>query len=425
MRNVAFNINLPGSARVWMDGITDLDPDGEKVRYGAIMVGDGRLKMTLPDCSVIEKTGFNCRVTVSGYKDVTFRIPVPPVGNTEGAALGVPFINMEPSVLPFPQGAVRRAPLAPFPPGEYDRDLWFTPPTAAEKRYWRANFGCVEIPNLPWIPGMEEQNYNRVLTGFYGRYAPAWRDVIGKEHVKHGFTHFLRWVQDELLGAGVSIQAYVDQCKELKDNGMTYVAHSFLSKTFAPQSPGSQYCHEQFDALIDALQKANVLDLYTVGFELNAFTNDPASNDACIDYFAVERGLTEANGVPGYVHFFPGYTWQGTGARDRRTWWDMRRFKLTGLLYQSDPAWDIRMAQDRYKDTTDNAGEGFVGTDSGFGHEFDFVALETQLQRTFGNRADLNEDDLDQMGFLSCCTHGGVPVMGYGCGARRPDGSYL
>ncbi len=83
------------------------------------------------------------------------------------------------------------------------------------------------------------------------------------------------------------------------------------------------------------------------------------------------------------------------------------------------------MMQDRIRDTTDNSGEGFVGTDSGFGHPYDLVALEPELERAFGDNADLDENNLDQCGYVLLCAVGGVPVMGFGCGGRRPDGSYL
>ena len=330
---------------------------------------------------------------------------------------------------PFPAGIVPRGPLPPMPPVSADGPPytapWFPPPAVADKLFWRCNFGCVTIPGLPWIEGMEGKNYDRVLTGFFGRYPVEWQEIIARTYYERGYTHFLRWVQDELIGSGVSVQAYVDQCKRVKDAGVAYVTHSFLSKTYAPVGCGSDYCHQQFDAVIDALLAADCLDAYTVGFEMNFFTNDPVSNDACIDYFTVERGLTEATGHPAYVHFTSGYTWQGTGARDRRSWWDLRRHKLTGLLYQCDPAWSSRMMQDRIRDTTDNAGQGFPGTDSGFGHEFQLVALEPNLQSSFGDNATLDEDDLDQTGYVLSCTPGQVPVMGFGCGGRQPSGAYL
>jgi hypothetical protein len=364
--------------------------------------------------------GGTLTIWAAGAAPFSVNCNVPALGTTEG-----PSLDLKAGTAPFPQGVVNRGPLPAFPPGSYDRDLWFQPPATADVRYWRCNFGGVTIPGLPWVDGMEDANYDRVLTGFFGRYTTDWQQVIIRTYRERGYTHFLRWVQDEMHVPGFSIAKYVSECQAIKAGGVPFIAHSFLSKTFSPQNPGSAYCHQQFDALIDALLAAGCLDCYTVGFELNAFTNDPASNDACIDYFTVERGLTEATGHPGYVHFYPGYTWQGTGARDRRSWWDLRRGKLTGLLYQSDPAWGVRDAQDRYKDTTDNPDEGFVGTDSGFGHPFDFVPLETQLERAFGDHADLDENDLDLMGYLSLCTTGGVPCMGFGCGCRRPDGSYV
>lgn len=326
----------------------------------------------------------------------------------------------------FPNGVVNRAPLAPFPqPINYDDTLWFPPPPVANQRYVRANFGCVTIPGLPWVPGMESKNFDRLLTGFYGRYDEDWQQTIATTYYERGYTHFMRWVQDELVGNGTTVDQYIEQCLRLKRAGVAYILHAFLSKDYSPLNPDSQFCHEEFDWLIDELRAHELLDGGIVGFEMNLFMQTAESIQACIDYFCVEQGMTEASGCPMYVHFQSEYTWPGIGAPDRRQWWNLWRYKLTGLCYQNNPSWEIKDAQDRYKDTTDNPGEGFVGTDSGFGHPFDFVAFETQLEEAFGDNASLDENDLDQFGYLSLCTAGGVPVMGFGNGARRPDGSYV
>lgn len=329
------------------------------------------------------------------------------------------------SFAPFPAGIVPRGPLPPFPrPENYDTNLWFAPPANADKRYFRCNFGCVTIPGLPWVPGMESQNFDRLLTGFFGRYDATWQNTIIETYRGRGYTHFLRWVQDEQNYPGYSIEKYVAECLEIKAGGIPFIAHSFLSKTYSPMFPDVNYCRQTFGPLIQALKDADCLDLCIVGFELNLFVGAGQPINDIIDYFTQECGLNEANGCPAYVHFTSEVTWWGQDGSNRSVWWDLQRGKLTGLLYQNDPAWPIWLAQQHYRDSTD-VSAGFPGRDSGFGHDFDFVCLETQLERAFGDHADLDENDLDLFGYLSLCTNGKLPVMGFGNGARRPDGSYL
>jgi hypothetical protein len=390
----------------------------------------GRCALELPDAPFQDGPyGANLTVLASGFQKWQGRITLPPYGQS---AEGISIELKASGALPFPQGVVNRGPLPqPFPSsiveGDYYTALRAEPPAGADKRFWRCDFGCVTIPGLPWVEGMEGANYDRVLTGFLGRYTPDWQNKIIAQHTRNGYTHFMRWVSDELLGpAQVSVAAYVDQCKRIKDRGIPYIAHSFLSKTFVTL-PDLNYMRNTFGPVIDALLKADMLDIAIIGFELTLITNGSTNQFDLIDYFTVERGLNEGNGIPAYTHEITGYTWPGPvgGIRDRAQWWNAQRGKLTGLLYQCTPNMPLRETQDRIRDTTDNAGEGFVGRDSGFGHDFDFVACETRLSRAFGDNADLNEDDLNTVGWLTLCTPGALPVMGFGCGARRPDGSYL
>lgn len=368
--------------------------------------------------------GGTCYVQGSGAALLAVPMDVPPTSADGIEWLGQP-LELKAGTSPFPQGVVNRGPLPPFPPQPptYNSQLWFAPPADAQKRYWRCNFGCVTIPGLPWVPGMEDQNFDRVLTGFFGRYDPAWQSTIVTTYRERGYTQFVRWVQDEQSVPGYSIQKYVDECKQLKNGGVPFIAHSFLSKEYAPYNPALDYLRDTFGPLIDALQAAECLDICLPGFELDLVSGGSLFD--LIDYFTVERGLTEAADCPSYLHLISAYTWPGVGAPDRRQWWDRQYRKLTGLCYQNDPIWAIATAQDVYQYTTNDPREGFVGTDSGFGHPFDFVPLETRLALAFGDNAIFDENDLDQFGYLSLCTPGDLPGMGFGCGARRPDGVYL
>jgi len=67
------------------------------------------------------------------------------------------------------------------------------------------------------------------------------------------------------------------------------------------------------------------------------------------------------------------------------------------------------------------AGHNGYPADSGFGHPFDVVAWELIASLQFDNDHP-NEDDGDLRGYEAICTGGPIPVMGFGNGARRPDG---
>lgn len=429
MRQLNQHTITGGITDLWVDVYDDADPPN-KVPATTAKAPDGTWLVLFDNGAVTPPgNGLNVRYGASGYLVTMVRQPMP----ADDSQVEANAVEMQAgsSTSFFPQGVVSRGPLPPFPStrveGDYYTVLRSEPPSVASKRFWRCDFGGVTLPGLPWVEGMEGRNFDRVLTGFFGRYSAEWQDRIIAQHVRNGYTHFLRWTQDDLLGpAQVSPDAYVDQCKRIKDGGVPYIAHSFLSKTYITL-PDLNYMRNMFGPVIDALLKADMLDICIVGFELTLITNGSTNQFDLIDYFTVERGLNEGNGIPAYTHEISGYTWPGPvgGVPDRAHWWNAQRGKLTGLLYQCTPNMPLRETQDRIRDTTDNAGQGFVGRDSGFGHDFDLVALETRLARAFGDNADLNEEDLNTVGWLTLCTPGALPVMGFGCGARRPSGEYL
>lgn len=386
------------------------------------------------DTLVVEVGGGLLSASKEGFSIWSVRVNVPPPGVVEELGLHSDPLNavieIKAGTNPFPSGVVKRDPLPSFPPNVldpstvFDSTLLIQPPPLADKKYWRCNFGGRILPGIGPVDGSSPLRPDEVLTGFLGRYPVDKQKVIIADSRACGITHMLRWVQDEQSVLGFSIQKYVDECKRVKDGGVPFIAHSFLSKVYSPRNPDRKYLRDTFGALIEACLKANVLDINIIGFELTEVSTGDLFD--LIDYFCTEMGLNEGNGIDAYVHHISGYTWPGVGFPDRRQWWQAACGLLTGLLYQCDPSWPISEAQGRYRDTTDNAGEGFPGLVT-FGHAPIFVVLETLLEREFNTPtgAEPDGDYLEMFGYLSLCTRGQVPVSGFGCGARRPDGTYL
>jgi hypothetical protein len=130
-----------------------------------------------------------------------------------------------------------------------------------------------------------------------------------------------------------------------------------------------------------------------------------------------------------YVHFQQGYaSWQGYGPNGEElpfgAYWDRNVGKLTGVLHQRDLGWSDEEYQGRILDVLERfAGKWPCPTDSGFGHPFDFVALEINSEPQYQGRE--SEADGDRLGRVAMATpavesvvpgFGLVKVMGSGNG---------
>jgi hypothetical protein len=156
-----------------------------------------------------------------------------------------------------------------------------------------------------------------------------------------------------------------------------------------------------------------------VGWELNLF-NSPAHLQQVIDHVAARLPLSDERAL--YIHFSPHYaSWQpdrpgGSGA----DFWPLQVGKLTGLLYQCNPSWSVGMMQARVNDVLVRLkAHGLWGLPT----DFDVVPWETIATEQFENRAD--EDRGDLVGYELLCTPGPIAPMGFGNGARFPDGSVI
>lgn len=317
--------------------------------------------------------------------------------------------------------AEARAPLPPDPPGTYDHLLTQTVPPSPDLRWMRANVFDMVVPGLPFVYQGSSEHPERALTPFIDRYSDVDQQRMLDQYARRGYTHFWRWLPDSRQAGGIdshgqSLAAYVATSVKIHQAGF-YVCHSLISKTWDPRDADGAYYQTVLDPWLDALIAADAIQCATVGFELDLFNEPGRKLQSIIDYVTAKL---VPHGIPVYVHFSPEKTWWGAAdfLPNRFAWWDHQSGKLTGLLYQFDPAWTIAEAQARMADTL----RQFANTDSGFGHPFDDVAFETKAAIAFS--ADQpDEDQIDLFDSLLLDTQGGVAPYGFGNGARRLDGS--
>jgi hypothetical protein len=147
-----------------------------------------------------------------------------------------------------------------------------------------------------------------------------------------------------------------------------------------------------------------------------------------IDHDAARIGMSALIAL----HFFPHYiSWQ-LPTESPTDFWQQNVGKVDSVLYQAEPFWSAGMMSARINDALDRlapAGVWGLG-DSGRGHPFDVVGWELIATQQYGNGLDGNgnvadEDHGNLKGFEVLCTPGRMAVMGFGNGARYPNGSPL
>jgi hypothetical protein len=330
----------------------------------------------------------------------------------------------DPVPTPMPP-AVARGPLPPFDRATTDPDtgaplpvhtrLTQSIPASGTRRWWRGNAWGVTVPGLPAVPGgATGPAQNRVLTWFLDRWTPEWQDRILRAHAERGYDRFVLSWPDSRDGAGQSLDQYVETTRRVAAAGLLPV-HMLLSKVFDGVNPDPS----RLDPVIDALLAEDLIPLTSVGWELNLF-NSPEHLQRVIDH--VDQRLADRSRNLLYVHFAPHYaSWQpdrpgGNGGE----FWRPNIGKLTGLLYQCNPSWSVGMMQARINDVLVRLNAGGLW---GLPVDFDVVVWETIATLQFENQAD--EDRGDLVGYETLCAQGPLPVMGFGNGARYPDGRVI
>jgi hypothetical protein len=160
-----------------------------------------------------------------------------------------------------------------------------------------------------------------------------------------------------------------------------------------------------------------VVPRHCVGWELSLWLS-PRQVQQLIDWLAPQ--ILPWGGKL-YVHFQQGYfafSVEVNGTSVTADFWNANVGKLTGVLHQRDLSWDPDMYQARIVDCLQRFAGGFgFPTDSGFGHPFDFIALEITAQPQFNG--EMSESSGQAWGRTALTTppSGGVKVMGSGNGS--------
>lgn len=277
-------------------------------------------------------------------------------------------------------------------------------------REYHGNMCGVRVPGLPPIPG-GANDPSLVLSWFIDRYDAAQRQAIYAAWKSRGIVDVLvSWPDSRDFGRSPS--QFVETCAELVDNG--FLPCVFLcSKVYDPAD--TQGILNNCVHVLEKLIASGVAPRVCVGWELSLWLS-PTQVQELID--ALAPFCVPAD-VKLYVHFQQGYFafQQDHPGSTTAEFWNQQVGKLTGVLHQRDLNWDQAEYQARIVDCLERfaGGFGFV-SDSGFGHPFDFVALEITAQPAYDGQ--MSEPDQNAWGRVALTTPAvrGVRVMGSGNG---------
>jgi len=282
-------------------------------------------------------------------------------------------------------------------------------PVVAPREY-RGNLCGVRVPGLPPVAGGADPTL--VLSWFYDRYRPADRAAIRAVWAARGVVDILvSWPDSQAIGQSPS--QFVATCQEL-------VAAGFLPCVFLSAKPTSSAdIRDLPGTLANILQvlplliAAGCAPRICIGWELSLWLS-PADVQELIDVLAP---LCLPTGRKVYVHFQQGYFAYQPNGGVTADFWNANVGKLTGVLHQRDLSWDMAMYQARITDCLErfSGRDGFV-VDSGFGHPFDFIALEVTAQLQFDGELSEAEGNAWGQTALTTPAVSGVSVMGSGNG---------
>lgn len=273
----------------------------------------------------------------------------------------------------------------------------------------------IRVPGLPPIPG-GGSDPSLMLSWLYDRYGDGDRAQIRQAMHDRGLTHWLlSWPDSAVFGR--SPEDFLSTCRELiRDDFYPCV---MLSSKDCPQLYGWHDVPRILSHISTVLPLLiGVVPMFCVGWELSIWLT-PHEVQTLIDVLA-PIWLTQP-GTMGYVHFQEGYfAFQEPGGVTA-DFWKANVGKLHGVLHQRDLSWDKPMYQARIVDCLQRfAGQFNFPTDSGFGHPFDFVALEITAMNQFNQ--GMSEAEGNGWGQTAVTTHpvggplGVVQVMGGGNG---------
>jgi hypothetical protein len=233
----------------------------------------------------------------------------------------------------------------------------------------------IYVDGLPPVPG-GASNPALVLSWFLDRYDSADQARIKARWKADGLTDVLvSWPDSRAMGA--TPQSFAAFCEALYAEG--FEPNVFLLSKNYDALDSLDQMKAKCLPVIQALMKR--VGRWCVGWELSLWLT-PQDVQALIDWMAP---MIVPWGGRLYVHFQVEYaSFAPEPNASFAKFWNANIGKLTGLFYQSDVNWTPQELQDRIKDSLDRfAGNYFCSPDSGFGHPWDDIALETKADDAF------------------------------------------
>ncbi len=254
-------------------------------------------------------------------------------------------------------------------------------------REWKGQMCGLRVAGLPPVPGGAADS-SLLLSWFYDRYDPSWRARIRRQMQDRGYTHWLlSWPDSRSVGA--TPETFRALCQELIADGF-FPCVMLTSKDYDPADVPTILAGLQ--PLL--AQLVGLVPMFCIGWELSLWLS-PTQVQQLID--AIALVVFAQTGTLLYVHFAQRvFSWQENG-KSTADFWKANVGKLTGILAQKELLMDDAAFLDWIHDClTRCAGNFFMPTDSGFGHPFDFVALEISAQQQFNGQ--MTEAEGDRLG---------------------------
>jgi hypothetical protein len=258
------------------------------------------------------------------------------------------------------------------------------------------------------------------------RYPLEWQHEICKAYAARGYTHFFlhlaNTISDDADSSHQTLEEYIAAAHLAQSYGLL-VDTSVL---YGPRDATADYYAPIFDPIVRELYAAGVLDLATVGMQLDLW-NSPYGLRTMIDWFGgLVKSLDPA--IPVASHWANhACAWFGadhngdSGFDDRFEYWHY--YHTTGLMdwayFQTDTRYPIDDYEGRIAELLKTCDT--VGFEVTAQSQFDPAAYPPP-----DNAIEIDEDHGDIMGYCGLCTTGGpYRNAGFGNGGRRPSGDHL
>jgi hypothetical protein len=276
----------------------------------------------------------------------------------------------------------------------------------------------VRVKGAPAVRGGAADS-SLILSWFYSRYPADWREQIRAIWHDRGLVDVLvSWPDDQIFG--LTPDQHVAMCLELAADG-------FRPNDFLSAKPQSSDQIRDGQATLD-----NIMLVLPKLIEARAISRACLAWEACLWLSPADVALLRdtlcpllvAAGVKVYFHGGPGKSsWQFNG-QNFADFWNASVGKYTGLYHEKI----IDQTPEEYRGESGGindvlirfAGNFGVSVDSGFGHPFDFIALEITAQTQFDGSTTETEGDEYGTWAITTPPQGGpaglVGVLGSGNG---------